>query len=112
MSSELSDNAKTVNNKEKCVLCGITDGDYLSPSRCSKKCFICYECLPEGCEFRIDYDGYDCDREECPGCEHRLYRDNSGDQVNKDIDTLMKKLRISKANQIIFKELILKLYIE
>ena len=112
MSSELSDIAKTVNNKEGCVLCGWHDGDYLLPSRCGKKCFICYECVRKESEFRIEYIEFDWDREQCPGCEHRHYRDNGGDQVNKDIDALMKKLRIAKANQIIFKELIKKLYIE
>jgi hypothetical protein len=116
MSSDLNDNAKTVNNEKKCVLCGpmesIDSGDYILSSRCRKNCFICHYCVPMQSNFRIYYDGDEWDNEQCPGCEHNLYRDNRNDQVNKDIDTLMKKLRISKANQIIFKELIKKLYIE
>jgi hypothetical protein len=111
-SDKLNDNVKLINNKITCVLCGPMPttgiGDYILSPKCRKNCFICDDCVPMWSNLRIDDDNYD---EDCPGCEHNLWYDNLNDQVNVDINSLMKKLRISKANQIILKELIKKLYI-
>ena len=92
-----------------CSICNDTTtcgciGNGVSSLGCKRGgCFICFDCVPDDHVIRGDDDK---DTGPCPACELidklKLIHSKEVD----DIDVFMKKIRISKANQIILWELI------